>query len=119
MPDTSTRPLLRGKAIKVDTLNVYKQLLTIQADPQTELHLGHIRVDVDDVTTFPFINVFLNGKPYLEDFPLLAASYVADFGRHVILNRVDKAILIEIKATAAGLGTLTATALVDGIEVLR
>ena len=118
MPEVkSTKPLLRGNKIVIPSPGPYQNLFTIQTDPQIDLHIGHIRIDISDATTLPYINFYLNGKPYLENFPLIGTSYQIDYGRHVVLERVDKAIRIEMKTTAAGTGALTATALVDGLEV--
>jgi hypothetical protein len=113
----SDRPLLKGNVIKISKVDDYTELLVIENDPTSTLNVGHIRIDNSDATALPYINIFLDGKVYLKDFPMLASPIVIDFGRHVVLNRTKKPIVIQMKKTAAGAGVLTATAFVDGVEV--
>lgn len=119
MSDISERPLLRGNVLSLSAVGGYEELLVIESDPTCTLYVGHIRIDINDTTSLPYINVFLDGKQYLKDFLMLSTTITADFGRHIKLSRVSKPIRIEMRKSAAGMGTLIATAAVDGIEMQR
>jgi len=96
-----------------------KELLVIEADPMTNLHVGHIRVDASDTASKPYVNVRLDGKQYLKDFLMVDSNLHIDFGKNLLLNCTKKPIVIEMKKTAAGTGDLIATAFADGIETAR
>jgi hypothetical protein len=112
MPE-STRPLLKGDYLpSLET--EYKELLKIEADPTKTLYVGDIRIAVSNSAVVPFINVRLNGTPYLTDFPLLDATVTLAFGRSLKLQKHKVPIVVEIKRTAAG--ACAATAFATGIE---
>lgn len=113
-------PLLKGKVLEISELNSYKELLVIEADPQRVLYIAHIRITVDDTTSKPQVKVSLDGVKYLEDFLMLSSPLTIDFGKSLrLLSNRKKPIEIYLKKTAAGLGDLTVTAFVDGIEVRK
>ena len=115
MPE-SIFPLLKGNSI----LNVaykYETLLEIKVDPKETLYVGNIKIATDDVTGNLFINVKINGTPYLTEFPVLNATTTIGFGRQLKLTKCDKPLEVEVKKTAAGItGTVKASAFVTGIK---
>ena len=118
MKDESDSPLLRGDKVVITELNKYVELLTVESDALTDLLVGHIKIDINDTTALPEIKVDLDGKPFLNDYPLLVSSLSFDWGRHLRLHgKHNKPIVIQIKQTVAGAGNLRAAACVDGLEV--
>jgi hypothetical protein len=116
MPE-STRPLLKGNSLSLSkVMTTYVELLRIETDPSKELLVDTIEVAIDDTTSNPLINISLNGSPYIKDFPVLNTSARFSFGRDLKLTKHKVPILVEVKKTAAGLGTLRATAWATGIE---
>ena len=116
----STRPLLKHGYLEITAPSDYKNLLVIMNDPDTILYIRDIVVAMDDdggvgSDPKPFLNVFLNGTPYVKDANMY--YYYAGFGFGGSLEMYDnhKPIIIQVKTV--GTGTLYATAYVTGIIV--
>lgn len=122
MAPKSDRPLLKVGSLTIVTtvaapVSTYTELLKVGCDPNTELYIDSIAWEQDITTTNVLINIFLDGKPYVRDTPMLASAGSLGFGRDLVLTNPHKAILIQVKSTAAG--TVRINAWVSGIEIMK
>jgi hypothetical protein len=122
MPESepiSGRPLLKHGYLEIPEPGNYKDLLVVECDPNMILYIRDIVIATDEVTAMatpkPYINIFLNGKPYVKDANFFYGYAGFGFGGHLKMWNVKKPIIIQIKTTEAG--ALYATAYVTGIEV--
>jgi hypothetical protein len=118
----SDRPLLKFGSKTITTTATtpasdYTDLLQIGCDPNTELYIDSIHIEHDTTTCNALINVFLDGRIYVKDMPLVGADARFSFGRDLMLTNPKKAILVQVKITAAG--TDNVVAWVSGVEVLK
>lgn len=118
----STRPLLKHGYLEMAAPSDYKNLLVIMNDPDTILYIRDIVIAMDDsgglADPQPYVNILLNGKPYVKDANF--NYYYAGFGFGGSLKMCDnhKPIVIQVK-TIGTVGILYASAYVTGIEVSK
>jgi hypothetical protein len=120
LSEISEIPLLKGRAITIAAtdLNVYYELLRVQADPNRILYIRDITIESSDTTSIPEVKVYINGTPYLQDFPIFLSSAGVGFGHLRSVEGKDP-LVVSVRKTAAGLGAVTVACIVSGTQVPR
>jgi len=117
----SDRPLLKHGYLEIVAPSEYKDLLVVECDPNMILYIRDIVIAMDDsgglADPKPYMNMFLNGKPYVKDANLFYYYFGFGFGGSLKMWNHRKPIVIQVKTI--GTGTLYATAYVTGTEVLK
>jgi hypothetical protein len=102
--ETSDRPLLKFGQLHIAAPADYQDLLVVECDPNMVLYIRDIFIGTNwtgMTDPLPFINITLNGRPYIKDAYMFTNAVAFGFGGHLKMWNHRKPIVIQAKINVA------------------